>query len=193
MNPFNNVVSYDEGFMSEEESNELFTHLLGYSELTSMMEMDTVSGDSFKFNFGKMMFIDQELLEANQFPESTWGKTMPWSEQMKSIKKRIEKQTNQEFRTCVCIFYPDGNSGVDYHSDKPAFGDTSIIPAISLGEERPFYLRENETMKESAITLKHGSLLIMNKGCQENFEHSLPTNPIYKNPRISLTFRKFGD
>ena len=192
MNQINDIMSYNEGFMSKEEANELFEHLMEYSELSSMMEIDTVAGDAFKFDFGKMMFLDKELREENKFSESIWGKNMVWSEKMLSIKKRIENYTNNEFRTCVCIFYRDGNSGVDYHSDKTAFGDTSIIPAISLGEERLFCFRENKTMKENTLVLKHGSLLIMGKGCQENFEHSLPLNTMYKNPRISLTFRKFG-
>ena len=186
------VVSYEKDFMSTEEANELFEHLMGYSELIRMMEIDTKIGDSFRFNFGKMMFLDQEHIEGNIFPESIWGRNTVWSGKMLNLRKRVENYTNSEFRTCVCIFYPDGNSGVDYHSDNPAFGDTSIIPAISLGEERQFGLREIKTMKENHIVLKHGSLLIMKNGCQENFEHSLPLNTKYKNPRISLTFRKFG-
>jgi alkylated DNA repair dioxygenase AlkB len=138
------------------------------------------------------MFLDKETKEKNQFNESIWGKNTEWSEKMLSLKKRIEKHTNNEFSTCVCIFYPDGNSGVDHHSDEVAFGDTSIIPSISLGEERLFSFREKKTMKENIMILKHGSMLVMGKGCQENFEHSLPINAMYKNPRISLTFRKIG-
>ena len=192
MNQIKKVINYEESFISIEEANELFEHLMGYNELTSMMEIKTLTGDTFKFNFGKMMFIDKELKEENRFPESVWGRNRIWSEKIFSLKKRIEKYTNNKFSTCVCIFYPDGNSGVDYHADKIAFGDTSIIPAISLGEERVFCFRENKTLKEDTMLLKHGSLLIMGQGCQENFEHSLPLDAMYKSPRISLTFRKFG-
>ncbi|MFX0557696.1 alpha-ketoglutarate-dependent dioxygenase AlkB [Maribacter sp. CXY002] len=96
------------------------------------------------------------------------------------------------FQTCVCIFYPDGNSGIDYHSDKTAFGDTAIIPSISLGEERQFCLREKKNMSTTKLILKHGSLLVMKDGCQERFEHSLPTDVKYLKPRINLTFRKYG-
>ena len=188
----NDVASYHECFLKAEEANELFEHLMEYSELTAMMEFETAAGDTFKFDFGKMMFLDKELIEENEFPESIWWKNRVWSEKMLSLKKRIESETGTEFRTCVCIFYPDGNSGIAYHSDKTAFGDTSIIPAMSLGEERLFSLRENDTMKETILELKHGSLLIMENGCQDHFEHSLLVNPNYKNPRISLTFRKFG-
>ncbi|MCG2418080.1 alpha-ketoglutarate-dependent dioxygenase AlkB [Aequorivita sp. F47161] len=192
MQHIEDVTNYNENFISKKEADELFEHLMGFEELTTMMEIKTLAGDSFKFDFGKTIFLDKELKEKNKFPEAVWGKNKVWTKKMLAIKTRVENYINEEFKTCVCIFYPDGNSGVEYHSDKPAFGDTAIIPAISLGEERQFCLRENKTMQETCITLKHGSLLIMKNGCQENFQHSLPTNNTYKNPRISLTFRKFG-
>ena len=45
---------------------------------------------------------------------------------------------------------------------------------------------------ENNILLEHGSLLVMKKDCQEYYEHSLPENPEYLNPRVNLTFRKYG-
>ena len=32
----------------------------------------------------------------------------------------------------------------------------------------------------------------MGKNCQEKYEHSIPCNKKYKNPRINLTFRLFS-
>ncbi|MDY8137692.1 alpha-ketoglutarate-dependent dioxygenase AlkB [Aquimarina sp. 2201CG5-10] len=186
------VIQYNNSFMSREEANKLFEHLMEYHALTRLMEMKTPDGTTFQHNFGKMMFLDKELVEEKKFPPSVWGNNMTWSKEIIPLKKRIENYTNNHFRTCVCIFYPDGNSGVDFHSDSTAFGDTSIIPSVSLGEERLFCLRDKKTNKENSMILKHGSLLIMDKGCQEHYEHSLPINPIYKKPRINLTFRKYG-
>ena len=37
--------------------------------------------------------------------------------------------------------------------------------------------------------LQPGSLLIMRKGCQHEWKHSLPKTKNVKNPRINLTFR----
>lgn len=187
-----NVVDYIENFITKEEADKLFKHLLGFEKLTNMMEMEVATGEAIKYNFGKLMFIDEELISDNAFPQSIWGNTMLWSEEMLTIKKRIESHTKHEFRTCVCIFYPDGNSGVVYHSDQVAFGDTSLIPSMSLGEERQFRLREKSSMKESSMMLQHGSLLEMKNGCQEYYEHSLPINSSYKKPRINLTFRQYG-
>lgn len=188
----NNVISYSPNFLTEKDATELFKQLTILSELTNMMEMKLPSGDVIKYNFGKLMFVDSDLIRKNVFPKSDWGNVMEWPKYMLSVKKQIEELTGQEFKTCVCIYYPDGNSGIDYHSDKMAFGNTDIIPSISLGEERLFYIRENKTMVENKILLKHGSLLVMEERCQEYYEHSLPENPKYLNPRVNLTFRKYG-
>lgn len=188
----NNVISYSPNFLTEKDATELFKQLTILSELTNMMEMKLPSGDVIKYNFGKLMFVDSDLMRKNVFPKSDWGNVMEWPKYMLSVKKQIEELTEQEFKTCVCIYYPDGNSGIDYHSDKMAFGNTDIIPSISLGEERLFYIRKNKTMVENKILLKHGSLLVMEERCQEYYEHSLPENPKYLNPRVNLTFRKYG-
>ena len=188
----NNVISYSPNFLTEKDATELFKQLISLSELTNMMEMRLSSDKVIKYNFGKLMFIDPDLMEKNVFQKSAWGNTMIWPKYMLPLKKQVEEHTRQEFKTCVCIYYPNGNSGIDYHSDKVAFGNTDIIPSLSLGEERMFYLRENKTMIENKILLKHGSLLVMEKDCQEYYEHSLPKNPEYLKPRVNLTFRKYG-
>ncbi|REH56261.1 2-oxoglutarate-Fe(II)-dependent oxygenase superfamily protein [Tenacibaculum gallaicum] len=188
----NNVISYSPNFLTKKEATKLFQQLTSFSELTNMMEMKLPSDEVIKYNFGKLMFVDSDLIKKNVFQKSAWGNVMKWPEYMLPIKKQIQEHTGLEFKTCVCIYYPDGNSGVNYHSDEMAFGDTDVIPSISLGEERMFYLRENKTMIESKILLEHGSLLVMEDGCQEYYEHSLPENPKYLNPRVNLTFRKYG-
>jgi alkylated DNA repair dioxygenase AlkB len=139
-----------------------------------------------------MMFIDGNLFEEKKFPASIWGPNQIWSDKMTLVKDRVEDYTGHKFETCVCIYYPDGNSGIDYHSDAAAFGDTSIIASVSIGEERVFRLRERETMTVHELLLESGSLLIMGEGCQDRFEHALPLDSNYKKARINLTFRKYG-
>ena len=185
-------ISYNPSFLTKKNATELFQLLKKHSELTKMMEMKLPTGDIVKYNFGKMMFLDRGLIKKNAFPKSAWGNTMEWPDYMLLIKEKVENYTNEKFQTCVCIFYPDGNSGVAYHSDEIAFGDTNIIPSISLGEERIFSLREKQTKEENQLLLQHGSLLVMKDNCQKYYEHSLPINSEYLNPRINLTFRKYG-
>lgn len=188
----NCTVEYYPNFLSEIEADDLFVNLMTCSKLTKMHEMTTLTGERVKYDFGKTMFINHDLFDQKVFPESIWGSSMLWPKEMTLVRERVEKITSQKFEICVCIFYPDGKSGVEYHSDFVAFGDTSLIPSLSLGEERAFKLREKLTLKEHNMVLEKGSLLIMGDHCQELYEHSLPVNPVYKLPRINLTFRKYG-
>jgi alkylated DNA repair dioxygenase AlkB len=138
------------------------------------------------------MFIDPQLHEENKFPEAVWGKTAHWPASLLQVRARLEAKFNRKFQVCVCIYYPNGQSGVDFHSDYIAFGDTNLIPSLSLGEERSFLLREKSSQEVYEILLEEGSLLLMGDRCQEDYEHSLPTDSRYRNGRINLTFRPYG-
>ncbi len=190
--PLHCNVTYQKKFLSGAESQELLDHLMNFKELTAPFEITTLSGEAYRHTYGKMMFIDKDLFEEKKFPEAVWGANRIWSKEMAMVKERVETLTGHTFATCVCIYYPDGNSGVEYHSDFASFGDTSIIPSVSLGEERKFYLREKRTLEEHKFFLENGSLIIMGENCQELYEHSLPVDAAYKRPRINLTFRKYG-
>lgn len=189
--PLNCEVEYIAGFLDFKEAQDLFLELSDVVNQT-FFHLPSEKGKRVDFNFGKVMFVDQNLLDENRFSEEHWGITMGWFGSLKKLKDKIEKFTNNEFQTCVLIYYPDGNSGVDFHSDYSAFGDTTLIPSISLGEAREFKFREKESRIEFTQLLTDGSLIIMGKHCQERYDHSLPLNHNCKKPRINLTFRKFG-
>ena len=149
-------------------------------------------GGSDQVDIRKIMFMDDQIYHSDELPQNIWGYTAIWFDELRTIKSKVENIAKREFNVCVCIYYPDGNSGVDFHSDFIAFGDTRLIPSLSIGEEREFHLREKESRDIYKIVLENGSLLIMGENCQERYEHSLPINPKYKNGRINLTFRPFG-
>lgn len=188
----NEYIRYVDNFLRKDIADMLFDRLMTYKELTSMMQMELASGGSSTFNFGKLMFLDRRLKEEDRLPETIYGNSIAWTADILSVKNLVEAYYNQQFQVCVCIYYPDGNSGVDYHSDLPEFGDTSIIASLSLGEEREFLMREKASLLETRQVLAHGSLLIMKNDCQKLYEHCLPVNSIYTKPRINLTFRKYG-
>lgn len=167
---------YIEAFLSEEYANELFYELNDLAKKQSFSP-STAEGKTYNVNFGKITFLDKVLLDENRFPEEYLGPTKAWTNKLKLTKEKIETFTNQQFQVRVLIYYPDGNSGVDYHSDYPAFGDTSITPSISLGEEREFKFRNKESGDEFGQVLSNGSLTLMGDKCQERYEHSLPINP----------------
>lgn len=149
-------------------------------------------GGEFTAGFGKINFMDQDLYHQNKLPSEQFGQKETWFPALEEVRNALIPIANRNFQVGVCIYYPDGNSGVGYHSDLVAFGDTSVIASVSLGEEREFHLREKATQKIYSMILAEGSLLIMGEGCQENYEHALPTDPIYKNGRINITFRQYG-
>ena len=187
--PLNCVAEYYTGFLSKEESQQLYNILID----TYQIDQSRISlpGSAGKSDFGKLMFIDKDIYDSNELPEAQWGKSLVWFEELLAIKSRVQDISQGIFNVCVCIYYPDGNSGVGFHSDFKAFGETDLIPSLSIGEEREFQLREKETQKVFSKNLEEGSLLIMGENCQERYEHSLPVNPIYNNGRINLTFRPF--
>ena len=184
---------YLESFLSEEEANELFDHLAGFPNLTQPLKIETATGETFQSPTGKIMFIDSSLKEANRFPEEIWGFTKAWSASLHQLRERVEEHTGEVFKTCVCVYYPDGTSGITYHSDLPAFGDTDVIPSVSLGAVRDFCFREKANGEVYEMTLAHGSMVVMGAHCQERYEHALPLAADCNQPRINLTFRKFGE
>ena len=187
--PLNCTASYHPGFLSPSEAKALYRYILEDCNINAH-RIDTPGQTSSKSAFGKLMFIDEELRP--QFPEFAYGKNFSWPSQLLALKQRVEAHTGRYFATCVCIWYPDGNIGVDYHSDKPAFGDTTILPSISLGAERNFQLREKATGEVLELLLGEGSMVIMGEHCQEHYEHCLPEDPACTKGRINLTFRQVG-
>ncbi len=189
--PLKCEASYDPDFLGKSESKLIFNHLLQEFDLSNRT-INLANGHTFELDCGKLMFMDEDIFLENKLPSEIWGNTAIWSDKMRRVKEKVESLTGHKFQSCVVIYYPNGNSGVDFHSDLIAFGDTDFIPSVSLGEEREFILREKNDGKEFSLKLSDGSLIIMGNKCQELYDHSLPINPKYKNERINLTFRKVG-
>ncbi len=188
--PLDCRATYYPDFMAPGEPDALFRLIRDDHDLSDRT-MKLADGSEFAQDFGAMMFVDRPLIA--EFSEDIWGKIVEWPPLLKTLKDRIERVAQREFRVCRCIYYKNGGSGSDFHADFPAYGDLSCIASISLGEEREFLFRKTEDHTDIyGLTLGDGSLLIMGKGCQERYEHALPTNDKYKNPRINLTFRPFG-
>jgi alkylated DNA repair dioxygenase AlkB len=190
--PLNCTAEYFSDFLSPKEADQLFHYLISHFDLSNF-EIKLPGGASFWTHYGKLTFLEDDIIHGNKMNPSELNISSVWTEPILPIKKRVEALTGRIFGVGVCIHYPDGHSGVDYHDDRPNFGDTTVLPSLSLGEEREFCLREKATGEVYSLTLKNGSLLVMGEHCQERYEHALPENPKYKNPRINITFRQFGN
>jgi alkylated DNA repair dioxygenase AlkB len=104
------------------------------------------------------------------------------------------------FDGCLVNVYRDGQDSVAWHSDdEPDMGDP-IVASISLGCARDFLLRATNPVSALAsavlpnngkVKLEHGSLLLMGRGVQGAYQHSLPKRA-NAGRRVNLTFRARG-
>lgn len=134
------------------------------------------------------------------------GMTFPPAE-MPPIIRALEVGTSIflgggfEFEHCLANMYKDGSDTVGWHSDdEPEMADP-LIASISLGAPRDFLLRRKEPCSKytlqlnpqlknrAKVTLAHGSLLVMAKGTQDVWEHSLPRRKRCSEMRVNLTYR----
>ena len=107
------------------------------------------------------------------------------------IKTKIETKIKQQFTTCLCNLYRDGQDSNGWHADnEKELGQNPIIASVSFGAERLFKLkhRTNKTLKHD-IVLQHGSLLIMQGKTQHHWLHQIPKTRKITSERINLTFR----
>lgn len=185
--------TYYENFLSKEESAAIFNWICeNCPDVLTDREIVLENGTVVTRAHGKIMFVDEELTSFSLFYKAH-GKRIAWPPLLRALKDKVERLTGIEFSVCVCIYYKNGEEGGSFHTDLPSFGDTSFIPSISLGEQREFLIRRKSDHSEQfSIELADGSMIIMGKGFQDEYEHALPFNPKYQNPRINLTFRPFN-
>jgi alkylated DNA repair dioxygenase AlkB len=118
--------------------------------------------------------------------------TNPFTPELLEIKSRIEEVTGAEYNSVLINLYRHGKDSNGWHSDnEKELGMYPVIASLSLGAERRFRVsaREKEA-KKLVFPMKHGDLLLMGAGFQENYSHSVPKDMKVHEPRINLTFRK---
>lgn len=125
----------------------------------------------------------------------------PLTPALLALKIRLECYfPNVNFDGCLVNIYRDGRDSVAWHSDdEPDMGDP-IVASISFGASRDFLFRAINPIAAMAsalipnsgkVPLEHGSLLIMGRGVQGVYQHSLPKRA-HAGRRINLTFRAPG-
>jgi hypothetical protein len=184
-------LTFQADFLTSKEAQTLYDELINDFDITNKV-IPMVDGSEFIAETGSYFFMDEELTSFDCFSR-VWGGRAPWTKRLAKLRDNIEKETGIRFHVARCIYYLNGNEGVDFHSDLPAYGATKYIASISLGAEREFILRKkgchDDTFK---LNLPSGSLLFMGEGCQESYEHTLPRDKNCKEARINLTFRRYG-
>ena len=181
------VLRYYPYFLSEKSSSCLLNHLL---DSTSWQQ------DSIRIA-GRL--LDVPRLQAwYGDPDSGYGYSglslvpLPWSNTLLQLKSRIEEITGLDFNSVLLNLYRDGNDSVAWHSDdEPELGQDPQIASLSLGANRNLELRPTSAGRKDkkVLALANGSLLVMGKGMQQNWQHRIPKLKGLGACRVNLTFR----
>jgi hypothetical protein len=113
-----------------------------------------------------------------------------WPRVLIEIKKKVEEIAGTHYDICLLNFYPDGTTGMGWHSDEEDMREDSDIASLSFGEERRFDFRSIDKKEKYSIVLEHGALLLMRGWIQKYWQHHVPPSKRILGPRINLTFRK---
>jgi alkylated DNA repair dioxygenase AlkB len=113
-----------------------------------------------------------------------------WTKELKELKSIIEKETGEQFNSCLLNLYHDGSEGMAWHSDaEKVLQKNGAIASLSFGAERKFAFRHKQSKQTVPVILENGSLLLMKGETHTNWFHRLPPTKLVKGPRINLTFR----
>ena len=115
----------------------------------------------------------------------------PWTPELRALASRLEAVSGATFNSVLANLYRDGRDGMGWHSDdEPELGPQPVIASLSLGAPRRFVFRARTGDARLALTLPHGSLLLMAGETQRVYRHALPKTARPVGPRINLTFRR---
>lgn len=116
---------------------------------------------------------------------------LPFSPFLRQLKMAIEAAAGEGFDSVLINRYRSGQDSVGWHADnEPELGPDPLIASLSLGAVRRFVLKERRGKERVALDLPHGSLLLMGRGCQRDWLHSLPKTALPVGQRLNLTFRR---
>jgi len=113
-----------------------------------------------------------------------------WTSSLEKIKEKIETFADHSFNSVLGNQYQNGQDSMGWHADKEKeLGETPCIALLSLGDERLFKVRHNNSTQTIDINLVNGSLIVMAGSLQKHWRHCVPKTTRTKGNRISLSFR----
>lgn len=176
-------------FLSQSEASTIQHRLL--SELAWEEESLVVFGKSVQVPRLVCWYGDPQAVYSYS---GTVHHPSPWTSTLKSLKTRIENFSGHKFNSVLGNLYRNGGDSMGWHADKEKeLGVNPFITSLSVGENRLFRLRHNQSKKTINLYLTHGSLLLMGGNIQHRWRHCVPKIPQLKKSRINLTFRNIKD
>jgi alkylated DNA repair dioxygenase AlkB len=178
-------LEFIEGFVPPDEADGLFARLR--EELAWQEEHIVIAGQVIKVPRLVCWYGDPS---AHYRYSGAAHDPLPWTDTLRALKTRVEERCGRRFNSVLGNFYRDGNDSLGWHADKEKeLGPEPYIASLSFGAERRFELRHNKTRDTLALSLSHGSLLLMGGSLQRHWRHRIPRMPGVRSARINLTFR----
>lgn len=115
---------------------------------------------------------------------------LPWPPLLLRLREEVSAASGRIFNAVLANRYDCGRDAMGWHSDdEPELGPQPVIASASFGAARRFLLRHRRSGRCEAITLAHGSLLLMAGDSQRCWQHAVPRTARPLGLRINLTFR----
>lgn len=188
----NASVTYYENFVSKDIGKKIFD-LVENQMLSEEIKRVNLNDSSYKLKRKTLVFVDNTI--SNLVIPKIWGlnvTVLKFTPEILELKTAVEETTNYNFNICLVNYYSTGKNNIGWHSDNEEKGDIECIASISLGASREFAFRiKGQKDILHKLQLNDCDLLVMDSGCQENYEHCLMPNKLITESRVNLTFRKF--
>lgn len=183
--PQDGIVNYFGKLFNKKEADDYFKKLLN----TIAWQNDEA------IIFGKKIITKRKVAwYGDENFTYTYSKTtkraLPWTQELLNLKAITEKITGDTFNSCLLNLYHNGEEGMGWHSDgEKNLMKNGTIGSLSFGAERKFAFKNKQNNEKVALTLEHGSLLVMKGTTQTYWLHRLPPSKKIITPRVNLTFR----
>jgi alkylated DNA repair dioxygenase AlkB len=184
--PYDGEVFYYPNILSLEDAKAFYKSLLSQIE----WQQDVVK------IFGKQFVTARKVAwygdDSCAYTYSNQTKiALPWTEELLSLKNKVEEITNEHYNACLLNLYHSGDEGMGWHSDdEKSIVSQSAIASLSFGAARKFTFKHKESKQNVSLLLEDASLLLMKGFTQQKWLHALPKTKKVKDLRINLTFRK---
>ena len=129
-----------------------------------------------------------------------WHQAEGWISPLRALARRLDAQLglnhSDRFNFVLLNRYRTGADHMGWHADDEAeLGPEPIIASVSLGCDRVLRIRPKQrpaqgSRRSRAITLEHGSLLVMRGRSQRDWQHALTRARGASSERLNLTFRR---
>ncbi|MGP1383719.1 MAG: alpha-ketoglutarate-dependent dioxygenase AlkB family protein [Thainema sp.] len=144
--------------------------------------LEIMFGDSADYRY---LYSGSVEVEARSWDEAPF---------LRELRDRLEEFTGYKYQVAFGNQYRSGRDHMGYHSDdEPSLGVKPAISSVSLGATRVFKLRSRlGKEKPMSYELTHGSLVVMEPGCQEAYQHAVMKTVKDVGVRVNWTFRPYG-